>query len=190
LITGDRGLAGGYNTNIVRFAFQKFGRSTVPVQYITVGRKGRDLMLRRRQKILAEFSNLPAAPTFSDVSAIGRLAVDEFLLGNVDEVYLMYTDYINMARQIPEVKKLLPLEIGESSERVVDFQHNDHGPAAAYIYEPDQVAILSEIIPRFTALQVFQAVGVECQRACRPDGGNEERDGQRDLAGRCIDIRI
>src|SRR5512139_1855602 len=86
LITGDRGLAGAYTTNIVRFAIQHFDNYPVPVSYITVGRKGRDLMLRRRKEIIAEFSNLPAAPAFADVSAIGRLAVSEYLDGKYDEV--------------------------------------------------------------------------------------------------------
>ncbi len=121
MITGDRGLAGAYNSNIVRFALQKFGKSTIPVSYIMVGRKGRDLMLRRRQNVIAEFSNLPAAPSFSDVSAIGRLAVDEFLKGEADEVYLVYTDFINLVRQVPSVKKLLPLEVGTGEGRVVAF---------------------------------------------------------------------
>jgi F-type H+-transporting ATPase subunit gamma len=159
LITGDRGLAGAYNTNIVRYTLQKFGKSEVQVSYITVGRKGRDLMLRRGQKILAEFSNLPAAPSFADVSAIGRIAVDEFLLGEVDEVYLVYTDFVSMARQVPTMQKLLPLEVQEEEGRVMDFGRSDsHGPAASYFYEPGQEEILDEIIPRFTALQVYQAI--------------------------------
>src|SRR5512139_1110361 len=68
LVTGDRGLAGAYNTNVVRFVLQRYANSPIPVRYITVGRKGRDLMFRRRQHVMAEFSNLPAAPTFTDVS--------------------------------------------------------------------------------------------------------------------------
>ncbi|MBP1703315.1 MAG: atpG [Chloroflexi bacterium] len=158
LVTGDRGLAGAYNTNIVRYALQRFGNSAIPVHYITVGRKGRDLMLRRRQRIMGEFSNLPAAPSFMDVSAIGRLAVEEFLYGKADEVYLVYTDFISMVRQIPNIKRLLPLQVGTGEGRVVDFARSEHGPAAAYIYEPDQFQILDEIVPRFTALQVFQAI--------------------------------
>ena len=75
LVTGDRGLAGAYNTNVVRFTLEHFRASDVPVRYIVVGRKGRDMMARRRVDILAEFSRLPAEPAFSDVSAIGRLAV-------------------------------------------------------------------------------------------------------------------
>jgi len=108
MISGDRGLAGAYISNIVRFTQQKFDHLSVPVQYITVGRKGRDLMLRRGKDIVAEFSNLPAAPSFLDVSAIGRMAVDEYLEGNVDEVYLVYTDFINMAQQVPTATIFFP----------------------------------------------------------------------------------
>lgn len=158
LITGDRGLAGGYNTNVVRFALQHFNNSPTKVRWVTVGRKGRDLMLRRRQEIMAEFSNLPADPSFADVSAIGRVVVDEFLSNNADEVYLVYTAFINMVRQVPTLKKLLPLDVGGGGDRVIEFARAERGPAAAYIYEPDQFQILEEIVPRFTSLQVYQAI--------------------------------
>ena len=158
LVSGDRGLAGAYNANIVRYVMGQFKEFQVPLHYITVGRKGRDLMLRRRQNVVAEFSNLPAAPTFADVSAIGRLAVDEFLDGEADEVYLVYTDFVNMVRQVPTKKKLLPLEVDTGEGRVVDFTQAERGLAAAYIYEPGETEILNEIVPRFTALQVYQAV--------------------------------
>jgi len=158
LISGDRGLAGAYNANIVRFVIKHFADYEVPVRYITIGRKGRDMMIRRRQEILAEFSDLPAAPEFTDVSSIGRLAVDEFLSGNIDEVYLVYTDFINMVKQLPTVKKLLPLEFESGEGRVETFGASHTGPEASYIFEPSQEQILDEIIPRFTALQVYQAV--------------------------------
>jgi len=158
LISGDRGLAGAYNANIVRFALKRFSKSTVPVHYVTVGRKGRDMMFRRRQKVIAEFSNLPAAPSFSDVSAIGRIAVDEFLLGRADEVYLVYTDFVNLVRQIPSIKKLLPLEVETGEGRVADFARSERQFSATYIYEPGRIEILDEILPRFTALQVYQAI--------------------------------
>jgi len=157
VITGDRGLAGAYNSNVIRFASQRFDSNPVPVKYIAVGRKGRDLLIRRGKKVVADFSNLPAAPSFSDISAIGRLAVEEFSSGSVDEVFLVYTDFINMGRQIATVKKLLPLEL-EGKGLVEDFESKSTGPAAAYEYEPDMRVILDEIIPRFTALQVYQAV--------------------------------
>ena len=93
LVTGDRGLAGSYTYQYYAFyASSSSIHRLCPVRYVAVGRKGRDLLYRRRKTILAEFSNLPPAPTFADVSAIGRVAVDEFLAGNADEVYLIYTE--------------------------------------------------------------------------------------------------
>jgi F-type H+-transporting ATPase subunit gamma len=115
-------------------------------------------MIRRRAAILAEFSNLPPDPSFSDVSAIGRLAVDEYLAGKADEVYLVYTDFVNMVKQVPTIKKLLPLEFDTGVGRVEDFESVSTRVTATYIYEPGQEEILDEIIPRFTALQVYQAV--------------------------------
>jgi len=156
VISGDRGLAGAYNTNLIRFVLRKFHNYPTPVSYIAVGRKGRDMLLRRQKQVIADFSNLPAAPTFADVSAIGRLAVDEYLSGNADEVYLVYTDFINMVRQDTTVKKLLPLEVDADQDRVEAFDNGRKIPAA-YQYEPSEREILDEIVPRFTALQVYQA---------------------------------
>ena len=157
VITSDRGLAGAYNTNVLRFIIQTFDKYRIPVNYIAVGRKGRDLLIRRQKPVLADFSNLPAAPTFADVSAIGRLAVDEFHKGEADEVFLVYTKFINIGRQTTGMKKLLPLEVKSGEGRVMDYEQ-PKGPAAAYEYEPDLREILDEIIPRFTALQVYQAI--------------------------------
>ncbi len=156
VVSGDRGLAGAYNTNVIRYVTQRFGSSEIPVRYIAVGRKGRDMLMRRRKQVIAEFSNLPAAPSFADVSAIGRMAVDEFLKGEADEVYLIYTDFINMARQETVVKKLLPLEVKDETGQVESYEQKRL--TAAYIYEPAESEILDEIVPRFTALQVYQAI--------------------------------
>ena len=157
VMTADRGLAGAYNTNIIRYVLQRFDKYHLPVKYITVGRKGRDLLMRMRKPVLADFSNLPSAPKFGAVSAIGRLVVDDFIKGEVDEVFLIYTDFVNMARQVTTMKKLLPLEIENAEQLVQEFEPRT-GPAAAYEFEPDQKEILDEMIPRFTALQIYQAI--------------------------------
>ena len=185
LVTGDRGLAGAYNSNIVRFAMSEFHNRAVPVKFITIGKKGRDLMIRRRKNVFAEFSNLPAAPSFADVSAIGRLAVEEFLTGNVDRVYLVYTDFVNMARQTPTIKQLLPLEFATGEGRVQDFEHAKNGPSAAYTYEPGETEILDQIVPRFTALQVYQAVleSQASEHAARMVAMKNATDSATELAG-------
>jgi F-type H+-transporting ATPase subunit gamma len=183
LVTGDRGLAGAYTSNIVRFTLHTFNRKDVPVNYIAVGRKGRDMLVRRRKNIIAEFSNLPPAPSFTDVSAIGRLAVDEFLGGKADRVFLVYTDFINMVRQEPSIKQLLPLEIGTGESRVIAFDEQKKA-AAAYIYEPSEEELLDEIVPRFTALQVYQAIleSLASEHAARMVAMKNATDSATELA--------
>ena len=183
VITSDRGLAGAYNTNIIRFIVQHFDKYRLPVSYIAVGRKGRDLLIRRHKPVIADFSGLPAAPTFADVSAIGRLAVDEFQRGETDEVFLVYTRFINTGRQTADMKKLLPLEVKSGEGRVVNYEQHS-GPAAAYEYEPDQREILDEIIPRFTALQVYQAIleSQASEHAARMVAMHNATDNAKELA--------
>jgi len=183
VISGDRGLAGAYNTNVIRHLSQRFNRYELPVKYIAVGRKGRDMLMRRRKNVIAEFSNLPAAPSYADVSAIGRLAVNEFLSGTVDEVYLVYTDFITMARQEPVIKRLLPLDVSGTSDRVEAYESKHL--SAAYIYEPEESEILDEIIPRFTALQVYQSIleSLASEHAARMVAMSNATDNAVELVG-------
>lgn len=162
VITSDRGLAGAFNTNIIRVAqrfAQRFGK---PVQYITVGRKARDSMIRAGENVVADFSDLSAEPTISTIAPINRLAIDSFLSGEVDKVFLAYTDFINMLTQRPSVLGWLPLVPYETDDQVVREFIKDvpkvSSTVANYEYEPGPEAILQEIVPRFTELQLFQAL--------------------------------
>jgi len=157
MISSDRGLAGSYNVNIVRYCLLQSAALTNPV-YVTVGRKGRDMLLRRGKNILAEFSNLPSPPSFMDVSAIGRLVVEDFLEGIVDEVYLAYTDFRNMMLQVPVFQKLLPLEVIVSPEDAQGYNAVPEASHAVFFYEPDQITVLNQTVPRFTALQIYKAI--------------------------------
>jgi F-type H+-transporting ATPase subunit gamma len=109
LISGERGLCGAYNQNIVRTALDFAKRRGLPVRYITVGRKGRDILWRMGAEIVAEFHGLPAVPRLVDISAIARTAIEEFLEGRADEVYLARTDFVNLLVQKPVIQRLLPL---------------------------------------------------------------------------------
>ena len=160
LLTGDRGLAGAYNSNIVRAAMAFARGQTPPVRYVTVGRKGRDMVFRRRGHIAAEFTGLPAAPSSLDVAAIARTVIDDFLNGTVDEVFLAYTDFVNVARQVPTIKRLLPISVATASRGGLSDSLDGHTtpPAVPYIYEPSVGEVLNTIVPRFTQLQILQAV--------------------------------
>ncbi len=162
LITSDRGQAGAYNSNILRVGRRFAARQTKHVQYVAVGRKGRDSLVRARENLVAEFSYLPAEPSLADISPIARLAIDEFLSGRVDEVFIAYTDFINLLTQRPVVQRLLPLIPYETTDPTiagfVKGAPQVSGGSTVYEFEPDPVAILEEIVPRFTVLQLFQAM--------------------------------
>jgi F-type H+-transporting ATPase subunit gamma len=162
LITSDRGLAGAFNSNITRVA-QRFGqRLGKPVRYVTLGRRGRDSLIRARANVIAEFSDLPSDPTIATISPIAQLAINEFLSGAVDQVFIAYTDFINTLTQRPVVLSWLPLIPYSPEDRVMADMVKDvpevSAGASVYDYEPSATAILDEIVPRFTELQLYQAL--------------------------------
>ncbi len=182
VISGDRGLAGPYNANIIRTVDDWAETTSASVKYITVGRRGRDQLLRRGRNILAEFSNLPSQPSFVDIAPIGQLAIDQFLNEEADEIILVYTQFVNRMVHKPVIKKLLPLET-ERGERVKEFEEGE--PLVGdYIFEPDQISLLNAIVPRFTVLQVFHAVieSLASEHAARMVAMRNATDNATDLA--------
>lgn len=153
LISADRGLAGAFNSNVGRIAFN-FGREqTAPVAYVTYGKKGRDFVFRRGGNVIADYSPIPARPVLLDTTPITRQVIEDFLEGKTDEVWLAYTDYVSAAIQKPTLKKLLPL----AAEELLEGAKSD-GPRPAYDFEPDPQGILDTLLPRLTEMQVYQAV--------------------------------
>jgi F-type H+-transporting ATPase subunit gamma len=162
VITSDRGLAGAFNSNIIRVAHRFGQRIGKPIRYVTVGRKGRDSLIRARANVVAEFSDMPSDPTIATIAPIARLAINEFLSGTVDQVFIAYTDFINTLTQRPVVLSWLPLIPYSPEDRVMAEIVKDVPEVSAgsstYDYEPNATAILDEIVPRFTELQLYQAL--------------------------------
>jgi len=161
LVTSDRGLCGAFNHNMIRRTLEYIeaaGETTV--QLITVGRTGRNFMLRLGQPIVAEFSDLPTSPRLIDITPIARVAIDGFLEGRFDLVCMAYTDFITTLTQRPAVKRLLPIRPTELETQAMAEYVEDVRPitVSEYIYEPDPRTILDEVLPRFTELQIYQAV--------------------------------
>jgi F-type H+-transporting ATPase subunit gamma len=153
LVTADRGLAGGFNANIIRRAalyIRQRRQEGAEVEVITVGRKGRDWLLRYDPVIRAEFTGLPDSPSTADVGAITRILLDDFTQGYFDEVMMVYTDFVNTIRQVPTVAKLLPIEPAKESDGM--------GMAAEYIFEPSAPAVLTQVLLGFTEVQILQAL--------------------------------
>ena len=162
VITSDRGLAGAYNTNILRVAQRFESRLGKPVDYVAVGRKGRDSLARIGANIVASFTDMSAEPQVSDITPIARIAMDAYLEGEVDEVLIAYTDFINMLTQRPAVLGWLPLTTHTIAEQVAAEYVKDVATVTEgtqnYEYEPSATAVVDEIVPRFTELQLYQAL--------------------------------
>ncbi len=152
LITSDRGLAGAYNSNIIRVARQftrDYGKTT---RWIGVGRKGRDALVRGHETLIADFTNLPAWLKVDDVRPIARVAIDDYLGQKSDEVYIAYTDFINTLTQQPRIQRLLPLIPGEAGElggrEYMKVIPAPESKIPDFIYEPSAAGILDEIVPK------------------------------------------
>ena len=160
LITSDRGLAGAYNSNIIRAALQFIRRAEKPVHVVTVGKRGSDIMRRTRQNVVAQFTKVPDRPKLVDILAIPQIVITDFLEGKYDEVYLAYTDFVNTLIQRPAVKRLLPLLPERLAEQAMAEYVGgaQRTMAKAYIYEPGPAELLDIVLPRFTELQIYQAV--------------------------------
>ncbi|MCL5994675.1 MAG: ATP synthase F1 subunit gamma [Chloroflexi bacterium] len=178
LVSSDRGLAGAFNTNVARTAFDYARAFGKPVGFVTIGRKGRDFLYRRGGQLVADFSNLPARPSLLDTTGATRTLTDDFLDGKVDEVYLVYTEFRSMASQKPVLKKLLPL----AAEDLLP-QETTTGPRPAYEFEPGPQEILDTLLPRLTEMQVYQAVleSLASEHAARMVAMRNATDSASDL---------
>src|SRR5438552_15288382 len=152
LVTTDKGLAGAINVNNIR-AGTRYMNQNYPDQqrYVTLGRKGRDFLLRFRRDVIAEVSNLPDRPTQGQVLPAVTVALEEYTKGTVDAVLLCYAKWVSTLRQEPTVRVLIPAEIPAREQEST-------GPRADYIYEPDPESAPDGLLPRYVETQVVQAV--------------------------------
>ncbi|MEK3883726.1 ATP synthase F1 subunit gamma [Paenibacillus sp. PL2-23] len=150
VITSDRGLAGGYNANILRKVTQTIKqkhKSADEYALFVIGRKGRDYFKRRNMPIIEEVIGLPDAPTFADIKSVASTAVQMFADGAYDELYLCYNQFVNAITQIPSEIRLLPLEEIDGGAAV-----------SAYEYEPSPEGVLEVLLPKYAETLIYSAV--------------------------------
>jgi F-type H+-transporting ATPase subunit gamma len=153
LITADRGLAGGLNASVIREAarsMRKWRADGADVQVVTIGKKGRDWLLRYDPVVHAEFTAFPDNPTSLHIGPVTRLLVNEFTSGFFDEVHIAYTQFTNTMRQEPVVERLLPVTPPPKAKI--------SKMAPEYIFEPSPEQVLNRVLYGFVEVQVLQAV--------------------------------
>jgi len=205
LITADRGLCGGFNTDLIRQASNFILEQSQPLSIITIGRKGRDFMLRYGRDIIAEFTPISAQPVLADILPIGRLIISDYILDpqrpeklTLDKVFLLYTRFISTLSHHPVLQQLLPIPTaalgswgaGEQRSRgeltPASPSHTSAPPAPVavdYIYEPSPASVLDELLPRFVEVQIYQAIleSIASEQAARMVAMRNATDNALDI---------
>ena len=151
VITSNRGLAGGYNANIVRMIMA----SELPkekVRLYTVGRKGADGLARKGYTITADYSDVIDEPTFADAKEMGKQLLTDFANGEIGEIYVAYTEFKNTVSHIPKLMKLLPVNPED-----LQAEQEEQDELALMNFEPNEEEAISLLIPKYLTSILYGA---------------------------------
>ena len=154
LVTSDRGLCGGFNANLVTAALELARDRRDPgleIRFMFVGRKGRDAVRKTSFEILHYYGDVMGSFGFSLAAGLGRTVADLYEKGEADEVHLVFSEFVNVARQAPRSMRLLPIAAMGGGA--------DAGAAQAEcLYEPKVEALLAELLPRYVNVQIYRGL--------------------------------
>jgi F-type H+-transporting ATPase subunit gamma len=154
LVTTDKGLCGGLNTNILRLTVQRLReleKSGAKVQVTAIGNKGLGFMQRIGAKVVSQAVHLGDAPHLDKLIGPIKLQLDAYAAGEIDAVYIAFTRFINTMKQESVIEQLLPLDAKHLEETSRDYSWD-------YIYEPDAQAVLDDLLLRYVEALVYQEV--------------------------------
>ncbi len=149
LITTDRPLAGPLTSNTVRFTLREVIDHGGGVTMVTVGRKGRDAIRRAGLPIEAHFAGFGDRPTFADVLPLARLVTDDYLSGTYARIDVIYPHFVSTLTQQPTLAQVLPIVASEDTRGI---------PGNQFIFEPNPSDVLEQLLPRYVATRLYQAV--------------------------------
>jgi F-type H+-transporting ATPase subunit gamma len=160
VVTGDKGLCGSFNTNVIKGAGAFITESSVACSLCLVGRKGRDFFGRRGFAVMFEQVGIFQKLRFEDARSIGQIAIDAFTSGQVDRVMLVYNEFRSVISQRVVVDQLLPIARAHvTSAAPVTGAFPGEGYAQVdYLYEPSPQAIFDQLLPRYIEIQVYRAL--------------------------------
>ncbi|CAA0081571.1 ATP synthase gamma chain [BD1-7 clade bacterium] len=163
VVSSDRGLCGGLNTNVFKKAvqaMQEYKAQGVEVDVCTIGSKAASFFGGLGANVVAAAKDIGEQPVVSDLIGAVKVILDAFTEGKIDKVVLVGNEYVNTMTQAPQLEQLLPLEASEETQR----QHSWD-----YLYEPDAESLLDGLLLRYIESQVYQAVveNAACEQAAR-----------------------
>ncbi len=163
-VTSDRGLCGGYNANISKEVLN-FISDREESLYV-VGNKGREYFQRRDKNIVGALSGISENPTYEDAKQLGEFAVDGYVNGHFDEVYVAYTEFETTITHVPNVIKLLPVDTSEFDD---EKEAVDEKTASLMKYDPSEEEVLTYIVPKYINTVIYGALvqSSTCEQAAR-----------------------
>jgi len=175
IFSSNRGLCGGYNTQVVQKAVRSLKKHQQPTEIITLGRKGAEMLARQGYKLVADFPKPDLAMGVGDINDAAKFILDKFISQEYGKVMVAYTDFVSSLKQIPRVKQLLPVELeaeelgvlgkdekmGITPEFIQEkeekyLQHKGH--RFSYVFEPNPRKVLDLMLPRLITVQLYQAL--------------------------------
>jgi F-type H+-transporting ATPase subunit gamma len=159
VVSTDKGLCGGLNTNTFKKAIGVLKEQTVDTEVYTIGRRA-GTFLKRFTDIAGSVENVPDSPEIADILGLVGVAMEHYLSGRVDEVYLVYSEFENTMTQTPVSMRLLPCPIPE------DVTHTGYWD---YLYEPDSKEVMDGLLRRYVESLVFHSVleNKACEQSAR-----------------------
>ncbi len=161
-VSGDKGLCGGFNSNVLRLSDGAIAEHGAEKSYdvLCLGKRASDHYSRRKAPIRAEYRSLFRALSYEDAQGIASDVAEAFIAGEYDAVYVVYNQFVSVMTQRPTVEQLLPLEPPADDESDAEEQ----SVGLDYLYEPSSAALLAELLPRFVTFQVYRVL-LESQAA-------------------------
>lgn len=160
VVTSNRGLAGGYNSSIVKLVCDSEIKKEDALLY-TVGRKGRDTLASRGYTVEGDYSDIIESPAYADAANIGRDVLKAYADGEVGEIWLAYTSFKNTVVHIPRLVKLLPVDQGNADTAMKAAGADTDGSKTLSVpmnYEPEPEEVLSAVIPKYVCSLIYGAL--------------------------------
>ncbi|HYM23537.1 MAG TPA: ATP synthase F1 subunit gamma [Vicinamibacterales bacterium] len=155
VVTGDKGLCGSFNTNVIKAAGAFITETPQPCELGLVGRKGRDFFARRGFAVAFEETGIFQKLKFDDAQRIAAVAIEAFTSGTVDRVMLVYNEFKSVMTQRLVVDQLLPIARADVDAHAAAVAA---GPAIDYLYEPSAQEIFNQLLPRYVEVTVYRAL--------------------------------
>jgi len=158
IASSDRGLCGGFNSQVLKKSHEFLrSRSEKKIRVITVGKRAELSVKRAGYEIMAAFESISNAPSFERTRAISDLIYKEFVHGDADRVFMIFTDYRSALSQIPTIAQLLPIIPENEIKLGVEFE-KDPSEETNIIFEPSPKEILNQLFPRLLETRLYQAL--------------------------------